>query len=145
MLNKLSISSMKIASGCYCFSLKKAARAVARRYDDALRPYELNNGQYSMLTTLAGFEQISIQKLGNFLEMDRTTATAALKPLQRRGLVAIDQSEEDSRVRIVSITKAGKGLLARAMPAWSRVQKEISSVLLPEAGIELRQQLDLLS
>ena len=145
MLNKLSISSMKIASECYCFSLKKAARAVARRYDDALRPYELNNGQYSMLTTLAGFEQISIQKLGNFLEMDRTTATAALKPLQRRGLVAIDQSEEDSRVRIVSITKAGKGLLARAMPAWSRVQKEISSVLLPEAGIELRQQLDLLS
>jgi hypothetical protein len=88
MSNKLPISPMKIASECYCFSLKKAARAVARRYDDALRPFELNNGQYSMLTTLAGFEQISIQKLGNFLEMDRTTATAALKPLQRHANAA---------------------------------------------------------
>ena len=145
MINKLFISPTKIASECYCFSLKKAARAIARRYDDALRPFELNNGQYSMLTTLAGFEKISIQKLGSFLEMDRTTATAALKPLQRRGLIAIDRSEEDSRVRIVSITKAGKRVLASAMPAWSTVQREISSELLPEAGIELRQQLDLLS
>lgn len=145
MSSKLPISPSKIASECYCFSLKKAARAIARRYDDALRPYELNNGQYSMLTTLAGFEEISIQRLGTFLEMDRTTATAALKPLQRRGLVAIEQSAEDSRIRIVSITKAGRVVLASAMPAWSKVQKKITSALSPEAGFELRQQLNLLS
>lgn len=98
-----------------------------------------------MLTTVAGFQEISIQKLGNFLEMDRTTATAALKPLQRRGLVAIEQSTEDSRIRIVSITEDGKSLLASAMPAWSIVQKEISSELSPEDGLELRKQLNLLS
>ncbi len=145
MSNKLPISPNKIASECYCFSLKKAARAVARRYDDALRPYDLNNGQYSMLTTLAGFEEISIQNLGKFLEMDRTTATAALKPLQRRGLIAINQSAEDSRIRIASITEAGKKVLASAIPAWSMVQKKISSELSPEAGFELRQQLNLLN
>ena len=145
MSNKLPISPTRISSECYCFSLKKAARAVARRYDDALRPYDLNNGQFSMLTTVAGFQEISIQKLGNFLEMDRTTATAALKPLQRRGLVAIEHSTEDSRIRIVSITEDGKSLLASAMPAWSMVQKKISSELSPEHGLELRKQLNLLS
>lgn len=59
-----------------------------------------------MLTTLAGFEEISIQNLGNFLEMDSTTATTALKPLQRRGLFAIEQSAKNSRIKIAYITKA---------------------------------------
>lgn len=52
--------------------------------------------------------------------MDRTTLTAALKPLERRGLVAIEPDPADGRSRLLRLTSAGRALLARAVPIWKR-------------------------
>jgi DNA-binding MarR family transcriptional regulator len=57
--------------------------------------------------------------------MDRTTLTAALKPLERRGLVKISQDPADRRSRILALTRKGKDLLIRAMPVWERTHHEV--------------------
>ena len=37
---------------CLCLHAQRAARALGRRFDDALRPFGLTNGQFSLLMAL---------------------------------------------------------------------------------------------
>ena len=50
--------------------------------------------------------------------MDRTTLTAALKPLERRGLVHAVADESDGRVRRLMLTDTGHETLLKALPIW---------------------------
>ena len=83
---------------CLCLHLQRAARALARRFDDAFRPLGLTSGQYSMLMSLNRPEPPSIGSVASLLAMDRTTLTAALKPLNRR---AINPATTLSRIPVV--------------------------------------------
>ncbi len=63
------------------------------------------------------------------LAMDRTTLTAALKPLARRGLVEILNDPSDGRSRRLKITEQGRALLAQAVPIWQRASRELEANL----------------
>ncbi|NJM83504.1 MAG: MarR family transcriptional regulator, partial [Tabrizicola sp.] len=76
-----------VAGTCLCLHTQRAARALARLFDTALGPHGLTNGQFSLMMALNGAEPPTIGRLAEFLAMDRTSLTAALKPLERRGLV----------------------------------------------------------
>jgi DNA-binding MarR family transcriptional regulator len=128
-----------------CLHLQRAARALARRFDDALRPLGLTSGQYSMMMSLNRPEPPSIGSVASLLAMDRTTLTAALKPLQRRGLVTVMVDGKDRRSRRLKLTPAGRALLARAVPLWRRTHAEIDR-LVPRGGVDrLRRDLRALS
>ena len=78
-----------IRDHCLCLHVQRAARMVARRFDEALRPLGLTNGQFSLLTSLNREEPATMGATATLLAMDRTTLTAALKPLQRGGYVEV--------------------------------------------------------
>jgi DNA-binding MarR family transcriptional regulator len=130
---------------CLCFHLQRAARALARRFDEALRPLGLTSGQYSMMMSLNRPEPPSIGRVASVLSMDRTTLTAALKPLQRRGLVAVMVDADDRRSRRLKLTPAGSALLARAVPVWRRTHAEIDRRLPPAGADRLRRDLRVLT
>jgi DNA-binding MarR family transcriptional regulator len=138
-------SPSSIARNCYVLSLRRAARAVSRRYDNAFAPLDLNNGQFSILSLVAGLAPVGITALAERLEMDRTTLTAALKPLLRRGLIKVQVSPGDLRGRDATLTRAGHSLLTRAIPIWQRMQDELEQDLSPEHGTRLRTTLAELS
>ena len=73
--------------------------------------------------------------------MDRTTLTAALKPLERRGLVEQAADPDDRRRRLVTLTAEGRSVLARAVPVWERTHAEIDGLLADGAAKNLRQDL----
>ncbi|SRR5216684_9197284 len=126
---------------CLCLHLQRAARALARRFDDALRPLGLTSGQYSMMMSLNRPAPPSIGSVASLLCMDRTTLTAALKPLRRRRLVTVMVDAGDRRSRRLRLTRAGRALLARAVPVWRRTHAGIDR-LLPRAGADrLRRDL----
>jgi DNA-binding MarR family transcriptional regulator len=86
-------------------------------------------------------EPPSIGSVASLLAMDRTTLTAALKPLRRRGLVTVVIDADDRRSRRLKLTGAGRALLARAVPVWRRTHAEMERVL-PRAGADsLRRDL----
>jgi DNA-binding MarR family transcriptional regulator len=62
-----------------------------------------------------------------FLAMDRTSLTAALKPLERRGLVRIEPDESDRRSRLLIITPAGVQTLRAALPVWRKTHAELEA------------------
>jgi DNA-binding MarR family transcriptional regulator len=134
-------TTLFVRDNCLCLHLQRAARALARRFDDALRPLGLTSGQYSMMMSLNRPEPPSIGSVASLLAMDRTTLTAALKPLQRRGLVTVMVDTNDRRSRRLKLTRAGRALLARAVPTWRRTHAEIDR-LVPGAGADrLRRDL----
>src|SRR3954468_9052857 len=113
-------TTLMVRDQCLCLHVQRAARALARRFDEALRPYGLTNGQFSLLMSLNRPEPPPMGPVAGLLAMDRTTLTAALKPLERRRLVRVVADPKDRRSRILKLTSAGRRLLAAALPAWRR-------------------------
>jgi DNA-binding MarR family transcriptional regulator len=130
---------------CLCLHVQRAARVLARRFDDALRPYALTNGQFSLLMSLNRPEPPPMGPVAALLAMDRTTLTAALKPLQRRGLVQITPDPADRRSRILKLTPRGRKLLAEALPVWKQTHDDIDRELGDADPDALRRALRALS
>lgn len=139
---KLPISvTYEVRDRCLCLYLQKAARAIARRFDDALRPYGINNGQYSLLMSLNRPNAASITEVARWLAMDRTTLTANLKPLERRGLVETFVDENDRRSRRIRLSSEGHKLLIDAVPVWRATHDEIDKLLPDTDGQKIRDDL----
>src|SRR5215475_10826894 len=122
-------TTLEVRDTCLCLHLQRAARALARRFDEALRPVGLTNGQFSLLMALNRPEPPTMGPVAQLLAMDRTTLTAALKPLQREGLVKIDTDPDDRRSHLLSLTDKGYGVLASAVPIWRETHAAIEALL----------------
>jgi DNA-binding MarR family transcriptional regulator len=118
-------TTLLVRDACLCLHVQRAARALARRFDDGLRPLGLTNGQFSLLMSLNRPVPPGIGDVASLLSMDRTTLTAALKPLKRRGLVRVKADAEDRRGRRMLLTARGKTLLASAVPVWKRLHASL--------------------
>src|SRR5277367_1571581 len=109
-----------VRDACLCLHLQRAARAIARRFDAAFRPLDLTNQQFSLLMSLNRPDPANMRGVATLLATDRTTLTAALKPLERRGLVVVTVDPNDRRGRQLTLTPSGRHLLAEATPIWQR-------------------------
>jgi DNA-binding MarR family transcriptional regulator len=137
--------TLEVRDTCLCLHLRRAARAVARRFDAALRPLELTNGQFSLLMSLNRPDPASIGSVSALLAMDRTTLTANLKPLERRGLVEVTVADADKRTRRIALTHAGRALLIDACLVWRQTNATIEGSLIRSNPNRLRADLRALS
>ena len=148
MSNADSVSyefTLYVRDHCLCLHVQRAARALARRFDEALRPVGLTQGQFSLLMSLNRPAPPTIGSVSTLLAMDRTTLTANLKPLERRGLVNVATDREDRRSRRLILTAAGKALLAKAAPIWKETHAETERLLTRPGPEALRGGLRALS
>lgn len=130
-----------IRDGCLCLHVQRAARGLARRFDDALRPVGLTNRQFSLLVSLNRPEAPEMGSVAALLAMDRTTLTAALKPLQRRRLVRVKTDRSDRRRRRMALTAKGRSLLSRAIPIWKKTHAAVEALLRDGESDRLRSNL----
>ena len=122
-------TTLHVRDTCLCLHVQRAARALARRFDLALKPLGLNNGQFSLMMALNRPQLAPMGPVANVLAMDRTTLTAAVKVLERRGLVESLADPDDRRSRLMKLTEAGTALLSAAVPIWTRVHGELDAEL----------------
>ncbi|MCO5121589.1 MAG: MarR family winged helix-turn-helix transcriptional regulator [Burkholderiaceae bacterium] len=136
-------TTLHVRDTCLCLHAQRAARALARRFDIALKPVGITSGQFSLLMSLNRPRAPKLGSVAALLAMDRTTLTANLKPLERQGLVATSVDPIDRRARLLRLTPAGRRALGKAAPIWQRVHAQI------ETGIsdpgQLRAELGRLS
>jgi DNA-binding MarR family transcriptional regulator len=138
-------TTLLVRDSCLCLHLQRAARAMARRFDEALRPLGLTNGQFSLMMSLNRPQAPSIGSVAALLAMDRTTLTAALKPLERRGLVEVKADPRDKRSRLLTLTPAGRTLLSSAVPIWESTHGAAEGLLVGSDAHQLRNDLRALS
>ncbi|WAP70529.1 MarR family winged helix-turn-helix transcriptional regulator [Jiella pelagia] len=122
-------TTIRVRDNCLCLHSQRAARAIARKFDEAFRPLDLKSGQFSILMSLNRPEPPTLGAVADLLGMDRTTLTANLKPLERRGLLAILPDAKDRRLRRLSLTDAGRDILFDAVPLWEWTQAELEKAL----------------
>lgn len=132
--------TQEVYGRCLCLNVHRAARTLARRFDMALAPFGISHGQYSLLMSLNRPDAPRLGEAAAFLAMDRTTLTANLKPLERRGLVNVRPDAQDKRSRRLHLTDAGRDLLKAAVPVWRRTHDEVDTHLKTN-GVSLRAEL----
>ena len=132
-------TTQQVHDSCLCFAAQRTARVLARHFDEMFRPLGITNGQFSLLMSLNRPQPPSIGAVARLLAMDRTTLTAALKPLERDGLLEIKVDPADRRSRRLVLTAAGHRLLRAALPIWkrehARVEKLVDDVDALRAGL----------
>jgi DNA-binding MarR family transcriptional regulator len=123
---------------CLCLASRRAARAITRRFDAALRPHGIRATQFTLLAALTLKGPTSIGALAQLMGADRTTLTRNLAVAAEQSLVRIGAGE-DARARIASITARGRQTLRRAFPAWRKTQNELTRAMGATAADHLRQ------
>ncbi|MBD2840715.1 MarR family winged helix-turn-helix transcriptional regulator [Erythrobacter rubeus] len=114
-----------IASQCHMLAARSRARKLTAVYEAAFAPLDLTGGQFSTLVAVAQSDGPAIRDLAEYLVMDRTTMSRALRPLERRGLIELQPDPDDLRSKSVVITPEGSALLDRAIPLWRQAQNSI--------------------
>ncbi|MGZ9810346.1 MarR family winged helix-turn-helix transcriptional regulator [Pseudoroseicyclus sp. H15] len=133
--------TLHVRDTCLCLHAQRAARALARRFDLAFRPLGLTNGQFSLLMSLNRPEPPRMGDVAHVLAMDRTTLTAALKPLERRGYLSVEPDPDDRRARRLRLTEEGHDILGQALPIWTAehaaLNEQLSSPGLAESLMQV--------
>ncbi len=122
-------TTIEVRDRCLCLHAQRAARLLARRFDEAFRPLGLNNGQFSLMIALNRPEPPTLGAVASLLGMDRTTLTAKLKPLERRGWVVVAVDDKDKRGRRLTLTPEGYAVLADAVPIWRATHDAVDADL----------------
>jgi len=138
-------TTLLVRDTCLCLHVQRAARALARLFDDALRPVGLTNGQFSLLMSLNRPEPPPMGPVASLLAMDQTTLTAALKPLQRKGFVDVVPNPRDRRGRLLCLTDDGRAALKEALPIWESTHAALETKLPNGDADGLRRDLQYLA
>ena len=112
----------QVRAMCACNQLRRATRGVTALYEAALAPSGLKVTQLPILVGLGSSGDLSVSTLADALALDRTTLTRNLKVLEGRGLIRTIDSDDDARVRMVSLTLDGADVLATALEHWEEMQ-----------------------
>ena len=139
-------TTLLVRDCCLCLHVQRAARALARRFDAALKPVGLTNGQFSLLMSLnrpdmPGVPKATVGSVSELLGMDRTTLTAAARVLHGRGLLTVESEARDKRSKVLRLTDEGRRVLAAAVPIWTREHGEIERAMGDGGAKRLRKGL----
>jgi DNA-binding MarR family transcriptional regulator len=126
--------------GCTCARLRKLARRLTRIYDAHLAGEGIKVTQYSLLVNISRGEKM-VSELAAAMDMERTTLTRNLAPLEAQGWVKTKPGE-DPRSCMVGITASGKRKLEAVLPLWRRAQREVESVLGESRVGRLHEEVD---
>lgn len=128
--------------GCSCNMIRRSCRKITQFYENSLREAGIKPTQLTILATLAILGPTQLTLLADKLVLERTGLTRNLSVLERNGWVQIETGSEDSRQRVVSLTKKGYAQLDHASPYWEKAQSAVSKELGPETMSELKTSLN---
>lgn len=123
---------------CLCLASRRAARAITREFDHALRSHGIKATQFTLMAVLELKGAQSIGELAELLGADRTTVTRNLAVAESQALVGI-RPGADARSRIASITKQGRRTLKTAFGTWRLVQEALTQSIGQQAADGLRR------
>lgn len=115
--------------GCTCAKLRRLTRRVTAVYDRLMTPQGMTVTQYSLLSQLRHLEGQHLSQLALALDMDRSSLTRTLKPLEQAGWIRLQSSSQDARARSVHLTDAGRAERERMRPYWLQAQQQVNTLL----------------
>lgn len=118
----------EVANRCAGIAVRRTSRLLGVIYDAEFAPLGLKSTQFSLLVAVSMMDGVGIQSLANAMQMDRTTLTRNLKPMQAKEWLSVAPGA-DRRSKALHLTPKGQTLLKEAMPLWEQAQKKVEDVL----------------
>ncbi len=116
--------STEVRGACACDKMRKAARKITRRYNEALKPAGIKVTQFTILAAICVKEGATLTDLSSHVGMERTTFLRNLKPLESQALI---KTTDDGvgRARSAKLTDKGVIVMEKALPLWRRAQRAL--------------------
>lgn len=105
--NRGVIDLERYAPAYLTFVANKLGRGASRNY---LRVFDVGVETWRCLVLLAIHTSITAQELSQVLGMDKASVSRCFKGLQAKRLITMGLDEADGRVRIATLTPAGRAL-----------------------------------
>jgi len=118
----------EIAGNCLAVRVRMLGRAVTSLYDHALEEHGVGIAQVNLLAALGKMGPSSPARIGEVLQLERSTVSRNLSLLMKHGWVEA-VSANAKGVREVALTASGRKKLGTVMPAWRRAQREAADLL----------------
>jgi DNA-binding MarR family transcriptional regulator len=131
------------ASPCFATAMRKASRRLSQLYDEVLEPSGLRTTQFAILSELERRAKAppTMRELADAMVMDRSALGHNLRPLERDGLIALEEGEDDRRQRHVVMTAHGQVKRREAKRLWQTAQDRFDEVFGKDAAADLRATL----
>ena len=123
---------------CNCLAVRQAARHITQFYDQFLAPSGLRTTQFSILAKLRRLGPMTINALATEMVMDRTTLGRNILPLERDGLIAVEQGSHDRRSKELRVTEAGEARFRAGMKGWVQAQREFEKAFGAKRTADMR-------
>jgi len=115
--------------------LGKAFRAAAKYLYAGLEETGIDDTDFRILEALLNRGPLPVNTIGPKVYLTPGSISVAVDRLVERGLVSRVESPEDRRVRVVSLTPKGRGVIA---PVYRKHAAEIKKVFADASPKELR-------
>ena len=126
---------------CNCLAARQAARHITQFYDQYLVSSGLRTTQFSILAKLRRLGPMTINRLAAEMVMDRTTLGRNILPLERDGLIAVEQGSSDRRSKELRVTKAGEARFRAGVKGWVQAQRQFEKAFGAKRTADMRDLL----
>src|SRR5262252_8992874 len=123
---------------CNCLAVRQAARHITQFYDQFLAPSGLRTTQFSILAKLRRSSPMTINTLAAEMVMDRTTLGRNILPLERDGLIGVEQGSRDRRSKELQVTEAGEARFRAGMKGWVQAQRQFEKTFGSKRTADMR-------
>jgi MarR family 2-MHQ and catechol resistance regulon transcriptional repressor len=109
--------------------MMKAYRTLVRHAERSIEASDMCLSDFGVLELLLHKGPQRLTDIGNRIELTSGAVTIAVDRLEARGLVARGSGKGDRRVRVVSLTRAGAGLVRGAFARHVKAMEDAVSGL----------------
>lgn len=110
-----------ISRQCLAIRARRLERTITRLYDAALRPQGIRAAQLGVLVAVALSGDVQPKTLCTLLDLEKSTLSRNIALMAGKGWI---ESQRSGRAQILRLTPAGSTVLADALPAWRRAQRQ---------------------
>lgn len=130
-----------LVSQCALFDVNRLSRLLTGLYNAKMKDVPLSISQYTLIVNIEALAPARVTEVANAMLMDRTSVTRLTEPLITRGLLKIEQGEEDRRVKNLTVTAKGRAALRASAQAWQDAQQALYDAIGPDQWKLLRKTL----
>ncbi len=129
----------EIVLECLAVRVRLISRAVTGLYDLALAGHGVSIAQVNLLAALGKVGPCTPTRLGDLLQLERSTISRNLTLLLKQGWV-IAVSSDARGMREVALTSAGRKKIDSVLPDWRAAQQQAAQ-LLGSTGVKAVQEM----
>jgi DNA-binding MarR family transcriptional regulator len=110
-----------------CFPIYSVSRLITQAYKPYLNELNLTYPQYLVMLVLWEQDEVSVNYITKRLMLNTNTVSPLLKRMEQQKLIERSRSKTDERTVLVTLTKKGKAMKAKAADIPHSLLSAVSS------------------